>query len=79
VGVRPEAFVPNDRAEGLVALVDTGSAEVLGSETLIQGRIGNHAITARLPGIVRVVPTRITAPAAAVHLFSAESGERLAP
>jgi ABC-type sugar transport system ATPase subunit len=79
VGIRPEAFVRDDRAEGLVALVDAGSAEVLGSETLIQGRIGNDTITARLPGIVRDVPARVAVPLAAVHFFAADSGERIAP
>jgi ABC-type sugar transport system ATPase subunit len=77
VGVRPEAFSTADGA--LVAVPDPATREVLGSETLVQARIGAADVTVKLPGLVRDVPARVGAPADALHLFSADTGARIGP
>jgi len=80
VGVRPEAFVPADAPapDTLVADPDRATSEILGSETLVRARIGEAAVIARLPGIVRDFPARLAAPATALHLFGTD-GARLGP
>jgi ABC-type sugar transport system ATPase subunit len=77
VGVRPEAFSAADGA--LIAVPDPATREVLGSETLVQARIGSADVTVKLPGLVRDVPARVGAPADALHLFSADTGARIGP
>ena len=79
VGVRPEAFVADAGAvEGLSAVSDPTTCEVLGSETLVRAHIGRETVTARFPGIVRDVPPRLIAPFEALHLFADdEAGLRL--
>jgi len=81
VGVRPEAFaVAGEAPEGaLVALPDPGTREILGSETLVRGRVGGADVTVKLAGLVREVPARVAAPATALHLFSADGGRRIGP
>jgi ABC-type sugar transport system ATPase subunit len=80
LGIRPEAFAPldGDPRGRLAARVEPDTREVLGSETLVQARIGTLALTVRLPGAPRALPEHVAAPSTAVHLFDAESGRRLA-
>jgi ABC-type sugar transport system ATPase subunit len=77
LGVRPEAF--STAAGALIAVPDPATREVLGSETLVQARVGAAGVTVRLPGLVRDVPLRVAAPADALHLFSADGGARITP
>ncbi len=77
VGVRPEAFGPG--TDGLVAVPDPGTRELLGSETIVRARLGGRDVTVRLPGLVRDLPARVTAPPDALHVFSAADGRRLGP
>jgi ABC-type sugar transport system ATPase subunit len=78
VGIRPEAFTAAEVApEAVVATIDAASAERLGSETLVSARLGNSSVTVRLPGSPRTLPERVGAPMDAIHLFDAESGQRL--
>ncbi len=78
LGVRPEVFADTVGAGGqaLVAVLDATSAETTGTETLVRGRVSDGEVTVRLPGVVREVPTRLTAAPDHLHIF-AESGERL--
>jgi len=77
VGVRPEAFT-NGGVDGLEAVIDPSTSEILGSETLVRGTIGRETVTVRLPGIVRDIPRRLSAPLEALHYFTAdEAGARL--
>ena len=77
VGVRPEAF-GEPTPSGLDAMIDPSTREILGSETLARGDAGGEPVTVRLPGLVRDVPPRLTAPLAALHFFAAdEAGIRL--
>jgi multiple sugar transport system ATP-binding protein len=77
VGVRPEAFGAGTPS-GLHAAMDPATREILGSETLVRGTIGNEPVTARLAGVVRDVPSRLTAPIEALHFFAADAaGTRL--
>jgi ABC-type sugar transport system ATPase subunit len=80
VGMRPEAFTAAPDIEGLAAVSDPTSSEILGSETLVRATIGSANVTARLPGIVRDVPRRLVAPFEALHLFADDkSGARIEP
>ena len=81
IGVRPEAFVPvaADASDGLVAVPDAATREVLGSETLVRAALGEVRVSVRLPGIVRDVPARVAAPVDQLHAFAARDGARLAP
>jgi ABC-type sugar transport system ATPase subunit len=76
VGIRPEAFTA-EPVEGIVASTIRESREVLGSETLVRCAVGPHRITARLLGICKEPPARLVAPAAALHLFAADTGQRV--
>ena len=80
VGVRPEAFVVADGApaDALVAEPRPDTREALGSETLVQARLGHFEVSVRLFGPAHVLPDRVAAPAAALHLFSPD-GPRIAP
>ena len=78
IGIRPEAFVtPNNGQDGLVAIPDPATREVLGSETLARASIGENQVIVRLLGIVRELPAQVVAPFAALHLFDTDSGERI--
>jgi ABC-type sugar transport system ATPase subunit len=79
VGVRPEAFVAVGHRDGLVALVDAATCEILGSETLVRATIGADQVTVRLTGGTRLVPQEVAAPADALHVFRAEDGARVGP
>jgi sn-glycerol 3-phosphate transport system ATP-binding protein len=76
VGVRPEHLSPG--ADGLEMQVDL--VEPLGSESVWHGRLPDGtAITARLPGGQGPEATlRLAIPPAALHLFDAETGKRIA-
>jgi ABC-type sugar transport system ATPase subunit len=75
IGVRPESFAAT--GEGLSAVLDAGTREALGSETLVRAKLGPHEVAVRLFGSVRDLPATVTAPAEALHLFDATSGKRL--
>jgi len=77
VGVRPEAFAL--RGDGLVAPLDPGTREVLGSETLVGARVGTQQLTIRLLGAGADLPRQVVAPATALHLFASETGARIGP
>lgn len=77
VGIRPEAFVPASAAPALVARPLTEGHEILGSETLVRARIGDLAVVARLPGVVRSLVETLDAPLAALHFFGAADGRRV--
>jgi ABC-type sugar transport system ATPase subunit len=81
VGVRPEAFAPAEVAwpETLTAVPDPATREMLGSETLVRGRVGTADVALRLFGTVREVPARMAAPVGALHFFAGPDGERLGP
>jgi len=81
VGVRPEAFTATEgeSADGLVAVPDPARRELLGAETIVRGRVGEHEVTVRLPGPGVELPPRVAAPLGALHFFAAESGLRLGP
>jgi len=77
VGVRPEAFGPAAPG-GLDAWLEPATSEILGNETLVRGAVGSEPVTVRLPGVVRAVPPRLTAPLDALHFFAADAaGTRL--
>jgi multiple sugar transport system ATP-binding protein len=80
VGVRPEAFVPgcDSSTAGLAAAAEPESAENLGSETLVRGRVGQQVLAIRLPGVARHIPALFRAPLDHLHWFSA-AGERIVP
>ncbi|UHQ19151.1 sn-glycerol-3-phosphate ABC transporter ATP-binding protein UgpC [Lysobacter sp. KIS68-7] len=79
IGVRPEQLLPG---EGATAFAPTTEMiEALGNETLVNLRLGPHALVARMPP--GVLPSPGTPLPLAVapgrwHAFDAESGERLA-
>lgn len=78
LGLRPEDLGVADSG-GLPALVE--SIEYLGSDNLIDCRIGSERLTARLPHRHRITPgelVRLTWVQGAAHLFNAITGERLA-
>jgi len=79
IGIRPEAFHAGvDGDEGLQAVIDPSTREILGSETLVRGTIGREAVTIRLPGVVRDIPPRLTARFADLHCFADDdAGARL--
>lgn len=80
IGIRPEAFVATgDRLEGVIALPEPGSREVLGSETLLRAMVGVERVAVRLFGIARTIPERLIAPTDALHVFCAASGVRIGP
>jgi multiple sugar transport system ATP-binding protein len=78
VGVRPEAFSGAADGDGLMALADPTTLEVLGSETLVRATVGREPVTVRFAGIVRDIPTRLTARFDDLHLFADDAaGGRL--
>jgi ABC-type sugar transport system ATPase subunit len=79
VGIRPESFGAGtmDGRDGVTAVLDPASRELLGSETIARGRVGAREVTVRLPGLARELPPRLAAAVDAFHLFSAETGTRL--
>jgi ABC-type sugar transport system ATPase subunit len=79
VGVRPEAFVSDEGRHpgGLVAVPEPATRELLGSETLVQARLGASTVTVRLFGTVPTLPARVAAPVGALHFFSVDDGGRL--
>jgi ABC-type sugar transport system ATPase subunit len=80
IGVRPEAFAatPGDTKGRLVAVPQPDTTEVLGNETLVRAAMDGAQLIARLPGIARKIPERLTVAFEQLHLFSAASGERIA-
>ena len=79
IGIRPEAFhAGGNGEEGLEAVIDPSTREILGSETLVRGTIEREPVTIRLPGVVRDVPPRLIARFADVHCFADDdAGVRL--
>jgi multiple sugar transport system ATP-binding protein len=78
LGIRPEAFSAADEGgERIRAVTDPASREVLGSETLVRGVIGNESIRIRLPGVVREVPRAVVAYPGEMHFFDSVSGSRI--
>ena len=80
IGIRPEHVHPGE--DGPLAL-DVSMSEPLGANTLLHGRLDGtpHAFTASLPGVHRDVggTMRLRPEAGALHLFDAQTGERLNP
>jgi len=79
IGIRPEAFhAGGDGEEGLEAVIDPSTREILGSETLVRGTIEREPVTIRLSGVVRDVPPRLIARFADLHCFADDdAGVRL--
>jgi ABC-type sugar transport system ATPase subunit len=78
LGIRPEGFSATDPGgEKLAAVTDPASREVLGSETLVRGLVGNEDIRIRLPGVVREVPRTVSASLREMHFFDSVSGSRI--
>jgi multiple sugar transport system ATP-binding protein len=78
VGVRPEAFTPAGHATAvLLAVPDPATVEVLGSETLVRAAVGAEVVTVRLFGVARDIPERVAASPDSLHLFAADTGQRV--
>ena len=77
LGIRPEHVVIDPAGLSLSVVL----VEPLGSETLVHGRLQDGtAMMLKLPGAVPVADAlAIDLPPAALHLFDAASGQRLAP
>jgi multiple sugar transport system ATP-binding protein len=81
IGVRPEHLLPaGEASDALMATIEM--VEALGNETLVNVRLGPHALVARMP------PRELPPPGAPLplaiapgrwHAFDADSGERLSP
>ena len=83
VGIRPEILQPaTSIADGLPLEIAAKVVEPLGSDVFVHGRTdAGDVVVARLGGKARVAPgdrVALAAPAADVHRFDAESGERRA-
>ncbi|MEO8714404.1 MAG: ABC transporter ATP-binding protein [Acetobacteraceae bacterium] len=83
-GIRPEAFFP-PRPGGLdpALALAVEHSEYLGADTVLTGRVASteHRLQARLPGRCAAAPgeaIRLAFPAAALHLFDAATGARIA-
>jgi multiple sugar transport system ATP-binding protein len=78
VGIRPEAFAIRESESGeyFSAVVDPETAESLGSETLVHGRIGSCEVTGRMTGTPKRIPRQIYADVAAMHVFRPD-GKRI--
>ena len=66
-------------AGALVAVPDPARRELLGAETIVRARVGEHDVTVRLLGPGGELPARVAAPAGALHFFAADGGARLGP
>ncbi|QCK84551.1 ATP-binding cassette domain-containing protein [Phreatobacter aquaticus] len=76
LGVRPEAVRLSD--DGIHASVT--AVEYLGADCLLEARIGDHAIVARIPGKFTAgagETVRLAFDASAVHHFDSETGRRI--
>jgi ABC-type sugar transport system ATPase subunit len=83
VGVRAEAFVATDSADGadegaFLAVPDPRTREVVGGETIVAADAGSERVTVRLFGHAPI-PARVGAPASALHFFDARTGDRIGP
>jgi ABC-type sugar transport system ATPase subunit len=78
IGVRPEALTTEigNATESLTVSVYAGTAESLGSETLVHGQIEGHEVVARLPGSPSPLPSELYAAVDRMHLFGTH-GERI--
>ena len=79
-GIRPEHLQPAG-AEGAMLAPSVETVEPLGNETFVNMRLGEVAITARLPAEVEVAtgqPLPLCLRGAGVLFFDARTGERLA-
>ena len=77
-GVRPEHMRLTDRG-GVAATVTT--SEYLGADTVVLCRIGDQALSLRVPGHARTAPgsvVHLTWDIGSTHLFDAETGARRA-
>ncbi len=80
LGVRPECFELGGPARNRLSVVlDPTSRVVLGSRILVQGSVGDHAVTVELPGNALDLPRHAFARLDQTHLFARPSGERLNP
>ena len=80
-GMRPEAFAPladtaGDAEDVVRAEVLPDEAEHLGAETVVAARVGETAVSVRLAIAAGALPSRVGAPAAALHFFT-EDGNRI--
>ncbi|MBK1667264.1 sn-glycerol-3-phosphate ABC transporter ATP-binding protein UgpC [Rhodovibrio sodomensis] len=83
LGVRPEHLRPPENGEAPGFQLSVDLVETLGADTLAHGRIDDtrHELTARLPGTHKVAEGErvpLTVDASALHLFDAQSGQRIA-
>ena len=79
IGVRPEQLLPGGGAGAFAPT--TEMIEALGNETLVNLRLGPHALVARMPpGVLPSpgAPLPLAIAPGRWHAFDAESGERLA-
>jgi ABC-type sugar transport system ATPase subunit len=75
LGVRPEAISASPPPEVVATIVvDPGTAEIIGGDTLVQGAVGSTRITARVP--TGAVPKQLWVGAEALHFFGPD-GQRL--
>jgi ABC-type sugar transport system ATPase subunit len=81
VGVRPESLRPQaEIANGLPLPLAAEVVEPLGSDVFVHGQAAGTTVIARLPGSARVSPGErldLAVAAGDLHLFDAESGERV--
>jgi sn-glycerol 3-phosphate transport system ATP-binding protein len=84
IGVRPEdvRLVDHDRPgtadPGMIGTI--GPVEYLGADSLVEARIGNHAVVVRAPGRIDLqpgAPVKITFAPQATHWFDTASGRRV--
>jgi sn-glycerol 3-phosphate transport system ATP-binding protein len=81
LGIRPEHVARAEGQAGAFPFV-VDFVEALGADTLAHGSIGRNGarLTARLPGSTRVGPgdaLSLAVPTEALHLFDANTGQRL--
>jgi multiple sugar transport system ATP-binding protein len=78
LGVRPEHLVPSETSDGLQIRVAV--VEPTGSETLVVGKLGGQTLQVSLKERRRLAPEdelRLRPLPGSVHLFDAESGNRI--
>ncbi len=80
IGIRPEHISPDRGAPGAL-MVTVELAEMLGTDTIVHGRLGDGTLLlARLPGTMQAKPRErlpLAVDARQLHLFDRETGKRI--
>lgn len=80
LGIRPEHLRVNPTAHHLHLLMRVDSVEYQGSDSIVNGHLGPHALAARLPGRVQYAqgqPLQLGWNPQDISLFDPQSGKRL--